>query len=75
MSPLVLVTITQGLNLIATFGPVAVGIAMQFKKLFSGSNSTVPFEVQIQVLEDGILKNVTETDAIWAKWTAEHPDV
>lgn len=70
----VILTITQGLNAIAVLGPIAVGVALQIKKLFEGQNSANPFEVQVQVYRDGILKTITETDAIWAEWTASHPE-
>ncbi len=73
MNPAVILTITQGLNLIATFGPIAVGIALQIKKLF-GSGSDVPFEVQIQAYQNGILKTLDETDTIIAEWRREHPE-
>lgn len=69
-----IVLVTQGLNAVATFGPIAIGLALQIKKLFSGQTSGDPFEVQIMAYKDGILKTIDETDAIWAEWTANHPE-
>ena len=73
MNPGMIVTITQGLNLVSTFGPIAIGLALQIKKIFADANSDVPFAVQIQAYRDGILKTIDETDAIIAEWNAAHP--
>ena len=74
MNPAVLVTITQGLNAVATFGPVAIGLALQIKKIFQGTDTGEPFEVQIQAYRNGILTTLNETDALIAQWKAEHPE-
>ena len=74
MNPPVLVTITQGLNLVSAFGPIAVGLALQIRKIFQGADSGEPFEVQISAYRNGILKTLDETDAIIAEWNAAHPE-
>jgi hypothetical protein len=74
MIPTVLVTITQVGNLITTFGPIAVGIALQIRKLFQGSGSAQPFEVQIQTLRNGILVTVDDEDKLIADWLKAHPE-
>lgn len=69
----VLLTITQGTQIIGALTPVAVGVALQIKKLLTGQGGDQPFEVQIQVYRDGILKTIDETDQIIADWVALHP--
>lgn len=68
----VLLTITQLGNLITTFGPIGVGVALQIKKLFQGSGSDQPFEVQIQTLRDGILVTIDDEDKLIADWMKDH---
>lgn len=70
----VLLTITQGTQIITALTPVAIGVALQLKKLFSGQSSDQPFEVQMHVLRDGILSTIDETDALIAEWKAAHPE-
>jgi len=69
-----LVTITQGANLIGAFAPIAIGIALQIKKLLTAGDSGAAFDVQIQAYQDGILKTLDETDQIIADWKAAHPE-
>jgi hypothetical protein len=71
----VILAITQGLNLVSTMGPVAVGIALQIKKLLSSGASGPTFDVQIMALKDGIVQNQDDTDKIIADWKAAHPEV
>lgn len=71
----VILAITQGVNLVSTMGPVAVGIALQIKKLLSSPGSGATFDVQIQAYKDGILTTLDEEDQIIKDWRAAHPGV
>lgn len=69
----VLVTIVQGINALATFGPIAVGAALDIRQRLSGGSGE-PFEVVIQQYKDGVLQKVEDTDAIIQQWRADHPE-
>ncbi len=73
MTP-VLVAITQGANLITTFGPIAIGLALQIRKLLAGSDSGEPFEVQIQQYRAGVLTTLDKNDELIADWLTMHPE-
>lgn len=73
MDPSVLIAITQGVNLVAAFGPIGIQLALQIKKLFQGADSGAGFDVQIQAFKGGILQDAAATDVIVDEWLAKHP--
>ncbi len=75
MNPNVLVAITQGANLVTTFGPLLIGTALQLVKIFrQGSDSGQPFEIQIQQYRDGIPVILDKNDELIADWLTMHPE-
>ncbi len=74
MTP-VLVAITQGANLVTTFGPIGIGLALQLRKAFQGfSDSGEPFEVQIQQKRGGVIVTLDHNDELIAEWLKDHPE-
>jgi hypothetical protein len=70
----VLLTITQGINLVAAGTPVLLGAALQLKKLIEGTDNGSGFAVQIQAYQDGAWKTIEENDALITDWFAAHPE-
>ena len=68
----VLVSITQGLNLVTAFGPVAIEIALGIRKLLQGADSGEAYDVQIARFKNGTLQILDDTDAEIAEWLAAH---
>jgi hypothetical protein len=70
----VLLSITQGLQLVSTFGPIAVGLALQIRQIFKSADNGAAFEVQIAQFRNGTLQTLDDTDAVIADWLAKHPE-
>lgn len=75
MDPTVLVTISNGIQIIGALTPVAIDVALRIKKLLSGADSGEAFTVQITAFHNGILQDADATDAIINDWMAKHPEV
>jgi hypothetical protein len=70
----VLITISKGLELASTFGPVAVGLALQIRQIFRSADNGQDFQVQLSVFRNGTIEALDETDAIIADWLKTHPE-
>jgi hypothetical protein len=70
----VLLTISKDLNLVATLGPISVGLALELRKIFAGSDSGAGFDVQILGYRNGTLATLDESDQIFKDWMDSHPE-
>ena len=70
MNPQTLLLIMQGVQLAGTLVPSTLEAALKIKALLSVDGSD--FTVQIRVMQDGVLKEVEEGDALIDAWKTEH---
>lgn len=69
----VLMSITQGTNVITALTPVLIGVALEIRRKLSADSAGEPFEVQIMTLRNGTVVAVEEADQIIAEYRRTHP--